>query len=185
MLGSRGQMAIEYLTTYAYVFIIIAVVIAALLLFLTYPKTIIPTQCTFYSGFHCIDAAFEQNSISGGSDLIILATDSQVGVIAFNSVSPFSAKIANYGSTSGSCSPAKVTSGGSFVCTALFGFKPSTQTAYTGTFSISADYCVTAPQNVSNANCAASGNFEYSGNFRTQALTANEITTSSTSTTST
>ena len=47
----------EFLMTYGYVFLIIAIVISALVAFFSIPKTTLPFSCNFYSGFTCTDAA--------------------------------------------------------------------------------------------------------------------------------
>ncbi|MCW6159849.1 MAG: hypothetical protein LVQ95_02035 [Candidatus Micrarchaeales archaeon] len=163
----KGQMAVEYLTTYVYVFIVIIIAISALLLYLTYPRTIIPTQCSFYSGFQCIDAALSQNSVVGGSSFVVLASDEQMGIV---NVSSFNVSIGGIKSRGGSCTPQRVSAGQRITCTANMSIALTPQAEYSGIFNIYAAYCTAGATNLSSISCPASGNFVYSGSFRTQAI---------------
>lgn len=163
----KGQMAIEYLTTYAYVFIAIIIVISALLLFITYPKTVLPTQCSVYSGFSCIDATLTQNTV-GGSDFAMLVSDEQIGI---TNVSSFNVSIGGVNSIYGSCVPQRISSGQTTLCSAHLPLKINGQAVFTGTFDIRASYCVSTQGNATPISCPATGNFTYSGGFRTQGIT--------------
>ncbi|EQD37031.1 hypothetical protein B2A_11905, partial [mine drainage metagenome] len=68
----RSQSALEFLSTYAFVFLILAVVISLLFIFASLPRSLLPSQCTFYSGFTCVQAIYTINTTAGkGADLFI------------------------------------------------------------------------------------------------------------------
>ncbi|MGI0134011.1 MAG: hypothetical protein ACREBW_03525, partial [Candidatus Micrarchaeaceae archaeon] len=160
-----GQSAIEFLSTYAFAFLVIGVALALLFVFSSIPKSTLPTQCSFYNGFSQSCDAIYYNT-SGGANLTVIATDATPGVI---NVSSFSAYI-NFGtSTSGSCTPTVALAGQAIYCTAQFSQKPQFGSIYTGTFNVKANYCASAPSNISNSTCPSSTTFYYSGAVRAQA----------------
>lgn len=169
----HGQSALEFITTYGFVFVVIAVVIALLFLFSSTPSVIIPNECTFYSGFDCVDSVFGFNSMSGHSTLYILATSEQPGIV---NISSFNAVVSLQKSLGGSCTPNTVSDGQYVLCHANFSFVAVSTATYQGTFNISANYCYGPPYNVSNVTCAASSNYLYSGSLRLQPSSVNGIT---------
>lgn len=161
----RGQSAIEFLSTYAFAFLVIGVALALLFVFSSIPQMYLPTQCTFYNGFSQSCDAIYYNTPSG-ANLTVIGTDAQPGVV---NVSSFSAYI-NFGtSTSGTCSPTVALAGQTIYCTAQLAQKPHLGSVYTGTFNVKANYCANAPSNISNSTCPSSTTFYYSGSVRAQA----------------
>jgi len=52
--SSKAQAALEFLTTYAWAFIVIGIVVAAVIYFgVTNPSRILPDRCNFNAGFGC------------------------------------------------------------------------------------------------------------------------------------
>src|SRR5580692_4946343 len=76
-MSMKAQSALEFLTTYSFSFLLIAIVLTILLLFSSLPKEILPTQCTFYSGLNCGDVSYF--NISSGTELVLLVTDTSPG----------------------------------------------------------------------------------------------------------
>ena len=162
-----GQSAIEFLTVYGYVFLILGIVMGLLVLYFNIPRSIIPFQCNFYSGFQCTDATFATNTIAGLTSLIIVASDTQPGVI---NITSFNSVVNGQQQTAGSsfCMPQQVIQGQFIYCVADFTFATSPSAVYIGNFSIHANYCGASSQNVSTANCVAGTNYTYSGSVRVQ-----------------
>lgn len=160
---SRAQSAVEFLTTYSFVFLIIAIALFILLIYASIPKAILPAQCTFYGGFNCLDIAYF-NTGSGGSELVILASDKQIGTV---NITSFNATMDNIPSTGGYCTPATVIPGQNFYCIATFSGTATTKT-YVGTFSTAANYCANSPSGLSNYSCPSGSGYRYGGSFKTE-----------------
>jgi len=54
----KSQSALEYLITYGWAILIIAVVISLLYLYVAVPKVIVPSTCSFLTGAVCQDMIF-------------------------------------------------------------------------------------------------------------------------------
>jgi hypothetical protein len=160
----RGQSALEFLATYAFVFLTISIVLLLLFAFSSIPKNILPTQCSFYSGFQCLDAALVVNA-SGVPELVVIASDSEPGVV---NVSSFSAFLNYHSSKSGYCVPRVATAGEKIYCIANFTGSVTLGSVYTGTFKVIANYCANSPANIT-AFCPAGSAYTYGGNIRVQA----------------
>ena len=160
----KAQSAIEFLSTYSFVFLILAVALALLLLFASIPKSTIPFECSFYSGFSCVDAAYYNTS--SGAQLVIVGTDMQPGTV---NISAFSAYLNYYQSTGGYCTPRLLAAGQSFYCVANFAGSPTLGNTYTGTFQLTAKYCAGAPGSLSSLNCTATTAITYGGAVQLQA----------------
>jgi hypothetical protein len=168
MKEARAQSAIEFLSVYGYVFLIIAIVVAVIALMINVPSSVLPSQCSFYSGFTCSQAALVKNT--AGAALIIQATDAQPGTVSTNA---FNAILNYRSSATGACTPQKVVQGQTIYCVANFSFTPVQTSVYAGTFDLYADYCAPAPQNVSTAPCMPNSNTVFGGSVRVQPLPSN------------
>ncbi|MCL5093386.1 MAG: hypothetical protein M1128_02885 [Candidatus Marsarchaeota archaeon] len=167
----KAQSAVEFLSVYGFVILVIAIAIAVLVLFISIPKTILPTQCSFLSGFSCVDGIYTINSTAGvNSILLISATDMQPGIV---NISRFSGYIDYHESTSGYCVPSVATEGQKVYCIANIGVTPSFGSVYFGTFDIYANYCTPASSNFYTTKCPADSNYTYGGNIRTQTVKLN------------
>ena len=160
----RSQSALEFLTTYSFVFLIIAVVIALLLMFSSIPKSTLPFSCNFYSGFQCSDVSLSVNS-SGSPVLLIEASDTEPGTV---NISSFSAFLNFYNSKSGYCVPNVAQAGEVVYCVANLTGSATLGSVYSGTIKITANYCAPGPANIT-ANCAKGSTYTYTGNIRVQA----------------
>lgn len=73
----RGQAALEFLTTYAWAFILILIVVAAISYFgVLRPKQVLPDRCLFNVGFSC-----EAYAIDNPGDEIRLRLKNNVGQV--------------------------------------------------------------------------------------------------------
>ena len=111
--GSKefAQAAIEYLTTYGWAILIIAIMISFLYAFVFAPSFVVPQKCSLTSGAYCNDVVF--GTSQGASRLVMLLSNTQQY--------PFSApsvivSVPESGNVSGSCYPSYVLPGGVMVC---------------------------------------------------------------------
>ncbi len=168
--GAKAQSAIEFITTYSMVLLIITVVIAVLFLFISLPKSIFPTECNFYNTFGCQDAVYGLNytstNVSTGSALLVDANFEQPGIL---NTSSFSAFVGGVESTSGYCAPRVALQGQKIYCIAFFKNQTVSPTSiYSGTFSIHGNYCSVSPSTLSTAFCPSSTNYSFGGVIRIQ-----------------
>lgn len=175
----KAQAAIEFLTTYGLTLMVIAIALGLLLIYVTIPKTTLPAQCTFYGGFNCIDGAYYNSNIPDNSQLIIVASNMESGIVNFSN---FSATINYAQSRSGYCRHVISVSntvqvgntayaGNTVICVANFSTTAVIGNSYTAAFHISSNYCAAGPSGVSNSICAASAAYSYAGEARFQATT--------------
>ncbi len=163
IMDKKGQSAIEFLLTYDAVFLIIVVVLAILIFFVSIPQSSLPLECSFYSGFNCID--IEYYAFGSGSQLVVLATNVEPGLV---NVSNFSATVNYVQSTDGSCNPSLSTSGQIVYCLANFSSKIEQGQVYTATFHIAGDYCAKAASQIGTI-CPSSSSYLYVGNAKVSA----------------
>lgn len=162
----KGQSALEFLTAYAFMFLIVAILLVLLLLFALLPKSTLPVSCAFYNQFNCLDSAYY--STSYGSQLVILASNMEPGIV---NISNFSASLNYAQSTNGICTPQATTAGQSVLCVANFSVPATIGSVYIATFFMSANYCANAPSGLA-LKCPSSNTFKYDGNARISASSA-------------
>ena len=166
MAGTRSQSALEFMSTYGFVFLILAIVIAVLYFFLGLPKALIPSQCVFFTNFNCVDSLYTINTSAGANSILfIIAQDNEPGIV---NISGFSAFIAGKNSVSGSCTPSTASDGQYVYCTANVAPTPTTGGLYTGTFYMYANYCAPSSTNLNSFYCPSNKNFTFRGNVRIQ-----------------
>jgi len=167
----RLQSAIEFLSVYGFVILIIAIALAALVILSGLPRISLPTQCSFFTGFVCDDAIYTINTVPNtGSVLLIAAADTQPGAL---NISSFTAFVGFANSTSGYCVPNVAQQGQMIYCIANFSLTPTLGSTYSGTFNIHANYCAAAPNLINNVTCPANGNYTFGG---TVTITATRFT---------
>ncbi|MCL4381285.1 hypothetical protein M1141_03375 [Candidatus Marsarchaeota archaeon] len=160
----------EFLTTYSWAFLLIALMVGVLFVFAFTPKSIISSTCSFYSGFYCYDAVFNTvysaGHVATGSELKVLLSDTQVGVI---NISRFNAVVSGTQSFTGSCTNTTLRQGNKTLCTASFNSIERTGTINLGVLNITGYYCAHAISNLNSGTCtSSSGNYIVLGNVRVQ-----------------
>jgi hypothetical protein len=161
----KGQNAIEFLVTYSFVFLIIALVILMLLLFSSIPKSVLPLNCSFYSGLNCVDALYYNTAINSGSRFVMIATDTQPGII---NITNFVVSLDYQQSVSGYCTPSVVSDGQELYCSANITTAGVIGNLYTGTFQITGKYCSNGPGSIFSSNCTNGGQVTFGGAVQTQ-----------------
>ena len=160
----RMQSAIEFMSVYGIVLLIIAIMIAILVFFISIPRTLLPVECTYFNTFTCADAVLAVNG-SHSATLLVESVDSIPGVI---NVSEFRGFLSFQSSKPGYCIPNQAQQGQTIYCIANFNFTPSISQTYFGTFVIYANYCAAAPTLLLSEPCPASKNYTFTGNIRVQ-----------------
>ncbi|MCL5102132.1 MAG: hypothetical protein M1544_02145 [Candidatus Marsarchaeota archaeon] len=171
--SQKAQSAIEFITTYSTVLLIITVAIAVLFLFISLPASILPTECNFYNTFGCYDAVYGINYTSSnvptGTALLVVANLEQPGIV---NTSSFSAFIAGKESNTGFCTPQVALQGQKVYCIAYFYNRTLTPgKLYSGTFSVYGNYCSVEPSKLYSGYCPpanSSNNYMFGGVVRTQ-----------------
>jgi hypothetical protein len=170
----RGQNAIEFLTTYGFVLLILTIAISLVFVLASgVGRAISPAQCTIYGGFSCTQVVYTTNTANTAiSQFFLIATDTQPGIV---NVSSFSVSIGTANSVSGLCAPSAVTSGQNIYCLANVIMVPNVGTIYSSNFDLYANYCT---QNATTANdyiCSSNSNFTYAGSARVTVTKTNVI----------
>ncbi len=156
----RSQSSIEFLTTYGFLFLILAIVFSVLFFVAKAPATSIQTSCTAFAGPTCNFANLYSNTNSGYSVLTVVLANSQPVPI---NITSFSATISSNTFT-GNCTPTFLYPGQWATCAA------ETNAAYTGTgpidgfYTLHALFCNSGFGSANQANCAYE-KVTYSGSF--------------------
>jgi hypothetical protein len=124
--------------------LIIAITLSLLYLFINFPRTILPFNCTIFSGFNCNDAIYTPNA-TVGSQLFIIVSDMMPGTL---NITGFNAYMDFANSTSGYCAASIVTEGEKTYCIADISSAPRLGNMYSGTFKIIGNYCAQPLANI-------------------------------------
>ena len=102
-----AQSAVEFLVTYGWAILVIAIIISFLYFFVLAPPNVVPTQCTTSGQLNCQDIVFGANELL--SKTVLFLTNAQLYPIQNPSVS---INVSGVGVGSGSCTPNYVLPGG-------------------------------------------------------------------------
>jgi hypothetical protein len=163
MLG-RAQSAVEFLATYGFIFLIISFVIVILYVYVGTPASLLPFECSPYNTFSCSDALISPANAPGTSELVVVLSYGQPGIL---NLSSFNATIDNIRSVNGSCVPDVVISGEQSYCVAAFNSPVVIGNIYTGTFLVKGNYCQTPSSIISSTqSCPSGSNYSWGGFLR-------------------
>ena len=158
----RLQSAIEFLSTYGFVFIILAALLALILFIATAGRSTIQPQCAGFTGFSCGFA----NIYSNFTNRYILATVSLTNSQSVP-VNIISGSITEGTTTANAfCTPNFVYPGGETTCVAKFNGIDAIGQLLRGYYSVNAMYCNTGIFEISQGNCTSPS--VYSGSFLAQ-----------------
>ena len=156
----RLQSAVEFLSTYSFLFVILAAAISIFLLISTSTTNFFPEQCVGASGLYCNFASVYSSSTYAYSTLQLSLSDSQSTPMNITG-----AKITiNGGSSNGECNPTLIFPGQGTVCLFLLPRAEPIGYYVQGSYEISAQYCNSGVSELSMQGCS----FEpgvYSGSF--------------------
>ncbi len=153
------QTSVEFISTYGFAILIIAIVLGAIYVFVLAPQKSPPSSCTFSPGTYCNDILITSNS--QGLHAIILLTNSQQYPI----VNPSVAINTSQYNAKGLCSPNYVAPGGAIFCNVTLTTQNSLQagTLLVGSVSLIGTSC---PGKIASS-CASSPKQTYTGSFTT------------------
>jgi len=159
---AKAQSAMEYLATYGWAILIIAVVSALLYLYSSTPSTIVPTKCVFVSGVYCKAMVLGTNTVTHATTIALFLTNSQPYPLA----NPYLFAQLNGANTTGvACTPKYVSQSGSIVCVLGLPSKTSLGQFLSGKLYLNATYCG-LQANYSQANmCSGAPRETYAGSF--------------------
>ena len=182
--ASKQQSAFEFITTYGWAILILAVVIALLYYFIGIPSTSVPSKCQFLFGSNC--QGIIATSLASSTKMTMVITNAQSYPI-FN---PFIKVATNsYGNLSAACLPANalISPGSEIICNVTIPEKIYPGTTITGMIYLD----ITACPSGNIKNCQPEQLQTYKGNIITRVTSQSSnihltsTSTSSTSTTST
>ncbi|MEM3838968.1 MAG: hypothetical protein QXF01_00075 [Candidatus Micrarchaeaceae archaeon] len=167
----KMQSALEFLSTYSYVFIVIGIALVSVLLLENSAQASLVSQCYEFGGFEC-NYVYYYSNISGYYSVASFSLSNSQSVPL--NVTNFSVVIGNTKS-SGLCTPTFVYPGQTSVCEAVFNIVRSPAAIVQGTYSIGAKYCnggISAiPQGICTQPTTYAGSFlAYSSQLYSQPL---------------
>ncbi len=159
----KVQSAIEFLSTYGFLFLVLAVVIAALFVLASSASVSVPAQCSGFGGFTCSYSSYYSNITNDYSLATMVLSNSQ-GVPL--NVSNFSITV---GSTTinGLCTPTFVYPGADSVCMSVFNSITSPGVFVRGSYLVGSKYCGGGVGALPSGNCTVP--VIYTGAFQAQA----------------
>ena len=169
-----GQSALEYLVTYGWAVLLIAVVASLLYLYLGVPHIIAPSSCSFISNVYCNDLVVGSNSSTHATTLAVFLTNTQ----SYPILNPKLFVNVNKTNTSAyPCSPKYVLPGGAIICQVTLPVQTSLGSFLSGSVYLSASYCGFS-SNMTQQGCQNAPIRVYSGSFTTHTSPLVSTTTS-------
>ncbi|MHB1830179.1 MAG: Ig-like domain-containing protein [Candidatus Micrarchaeaceae archaeon] len=154
----KVQAAMEFMITYGWALVIIAIAIGIFAYFLSIPQTLVPPRCYFPYGITCRGIIIGSNTLASNSINFVIVNSQQ-----YNLVGPTygTLNILGYGSATAGCSPANIIGGGVILCSTSLSKQIPISTAISGTIAFSSSICLLG----SMQNCQSSRPITYTGNF--------------------
>ena len=163
----RGQSAMEYLITYGWAILLVAIIVSLLYLYVVVPHIIVPSSCSFVSGAYCNDIVLGSNAITHATKIGLFLTNTQPYPIA-NPV--LYANINGANTTQYLCKPSFIFPGGTIICIANITQTTTLGQFLAGTLYLKALYCGFSAKPASSLNCTTTAPTEiYTGKFNAHA----------------
>lgn len=161
--GKFAQASVEYLSTYAWAFVAISILMASLYFFFALPPSAVPARCTFIYGITCVGVQVGTNTVASAVDLY-LANGQQYDLVG-NTVA--TVVMGQYGTANAICIPANIPAGGITICNVLLPNKIGLNKVgqqVGATVYLNTSVCLSGPI----SNCQQRQPVAYTGNFTTQ-----------------
>ncbi|MGI0100436.1 MAG: Ig-like domain-containing protein [Candidatus Micrarchaeaceae archaeon] len=169
----HAQSAMDYMMTYGWAILIIAIVIVFLFVYIGVPYNVVPTSCNFVSGIKC-SAVTISSANNGKSTNINLLVINSIGGAMLNPT--IHSRINGANSTEFGCFPDFVLPGGTIVCLLTLPLKSSNGEFISGALYLNATVCaLTSATSVST--CGTKINNIYVGNFSGDVEQSSKATT--------
>ncbi|MEM3883983.1 MAG: hypothetical protein QXT94_03560, partial [Methanothrix sp.] len=163
----KAQSALEYLITYGWAILIIAVVISLLYLYVAVPKIIVPSTCSFVTGAVCQDLIFGTNATTHSTTMGLFITNSRKYPIYDPELY---ASVNGKNTTAVQCKPSFVLPGGSVICVLKVpNVSSSLGQFFSGSIYLNASYCGLAPKPSSPSSCSTVPKETYKGIYSAHA----------------
>ncbi len=148
----RLQSATEYLITYSWALLIIAVVIVLLYLYIAVPSRVVPSSCVFVTGAQCVDIVVGTNITTHATKLALFLVNTQT----FPILKPtLFASFSGQNTSEYSCGPSYVLAGGAVICIINVPKNTTLGQFLTGSLYLKANYCGLVPNSSSTSACAS------------------------------
>lgn len=160
----RAQSAIEYLSTYSWAFVTVAIVFAAFYLVFSSPSNITPPTCTFSSGTSCTDFLLTSSGTTAKIAFLLVNTQS------YPIINPtLKVNTTQFGKIQIGCQPTYVLPGGAIFCNqTIIGAKPvPVSTPIAGKVTLNSIACASG----NPTTCANYPSQNYPGTFQTHITT--------------
>ena len=153
----RAQSSVDFLVTYGWALLLIAIVLALLYSYITLPANIVPGSCNFYGSISCSDIQLSAHALT----LYVLNSQS----FPMNGPSLY-VSIGGQNSVTSSCVPNFVLPGGEMASTVnSLPITTTLSSLYSGYLYLSAGYCGLANNYATTGNCVSAPSLTYSGSF--------------------
>ena len=160
------QVSMEYVLTYGFGIVIIAIALVALYFFVLAPSSIPPNQCAFSSGIKCNDIVIGSNTVETYATIVASLSNSEEYSIEYPVLSVNSSST---GVQSGMCFPSYVRPGGVMICTISIKQILRQGTAIEGNMNISATVCTYV---TGGSGCRGQLRQTFTGTFSTRTATS-------------
>ncbi len=157
----RSQSSIEFLSTYGFVFLVIGIAIALIFFVASYNSSVASTQCTSFGGLNCNFVGYYPNATYGYGIVELSITNAQTAPINITGVNI----TIGTESAQGICAPSFMYQGQEATCTAALPISLLQASTHTGTYEISAGFCVSPSNEISPSGCSYLPS-NYTGSFR-------------------
>jgi len=156
-----GQSAMEYLMTYGWAVLLIAVISSLLYLYITVPHVIVPTTCNFISGAYCNDLVVGSNATTHVSMLAVFLTNTQ----SYPILNPkLFINVNGVNTSAQACKPNYVLPGGAIICQVQLPVQEALGAFVSGKIYLNASYCGLV-SNYTPQGCASAPRQTYIGSF--------------------
>ncbi len=154
------QSALEFLVTYSFMFIILAVAMAIIFFVALPPSAVVSSRCSGFTGLNCLSAQYFSNDTYNYSIVSFLLSNGQSVPLNITNISV----LINGKTAKGYCAPRYLNPGQELTCAAnLTGTEPQL-TFLQGYYAVNGKYCnygisYGQPQNCTNQNITYTGSF--------------------------
>ncbi|MDE1869255.1 MAG: hypothetical protein KGH60_04825 [Candidatus Micrarchaeota archaeon] len=156
----KAQAAMEYLVTYGWAVLLLAVAALLLYLYVLVPQSVVPSSCTFTSGAYCNDIVVGTGA-NHVTKLAIFLTNTQLYPLANPALI---VGVNNANTTTYPCSPNFVLAGGSVVCMVTLPVQTSLSQFLAGSLYLTGTYCGLSQNYLVTRSCTGQVQ-TYAGSF--------------------
>ncbi len=164
--GIRSQSALEYLITYSWAILLIAIFVTFLYLYVALPKSVTPSTCSFALGFYCDDIILGTNLTTHTTALALMLTNTQPDPVENPAI------FVNFNGTNSSqapCYPKYILAGGDIICEIKVPISTKLGGFLGGSLFLNATYCGFAENATSPSSCSSAAPQIFAGQFSSHA----------------